>query len=107
MNAVDELVLHTLERFTGRGTDDAPFEEKWRTAVLWLEHDLATGPVRTDEADALDTPGMSDRLRAVTDRWRALLRDALAAEDGELGLDRGHAGLLSAMDTWLTSWETT
>jgi hypothetical protein len=144
---VDELLLHTLERFTGRVIDrqqatfaaDAPFAEKWRAAVGFIEQDLATGYPKAwpgVEAAVLDTPGMRDRINAVIDRWRSLLRDALAAAIDEfglersgctperlaplvmrfdkglllerlLGLDRGHAELLSAIDNWLTSWETT
>ena len=75
---------------------------------------------------------MRERLRAVNDRWRTLLRDALAEAIEEygldsgrfsaeawaalvmqfnkgllnerlLGFDRGHAELLSAIDGWLTS----
>ncbi len=99
---VDELLLHTLERFTRRA-HDAPFGDRWRTAVLLLEEDLATGPRAEPEDGALDTAHVRDRLSAVTDRWRSLLREA----PGEPGLDRGHAGLLAAIDTWLTSWETT
>jgi hypothetical protein len=123
MNAaapVDELLLDTLERFTRR-VPDAPFGERWRTAVVLLEQDLATGPRAEHEADALDAPHMRDRLNAVTDRWRSLLREALDEHglgrserlqfgnglllERLLGLDRGHAGLLAAIDNWLTSWE--
>jgi hypothetical protein len=99
---VDELLLHTLERFTRR-VPDAPFGERWRTEVVLLEQDLATGPRAEPDADALDTAHIRDRLNAVTDRWRSLLREAR----DEHGLDRGHAGLLAAIDNWLTSWETT
>jgi len=145
--SVDELLIHTLERFTGRVLDrqratyaaDAPFAERWRAAVVLIEQDLATGyPKVWTELDsvALDSPGMRERLKAVAERWRALLREALAAAIDEcglacsgltaerlaapimqfgnglllerfLGLDRGHAGLLAAIDNWLTSWETT
>jgi AcrR family transcriptional regulator len=145
--SVDELLLHTLERFTGRVIDrqratyaaDASFAERWRTAVVLIEQDLATGYPKVRgkiETDALDALGMRERLKAVADRWRALLREALAAAIDEcglacsgltaeklaapimqfgnglllerlLGLDRGHAGLLAAIDNWLTSWETT
>src|SRR5213592_1547223 len=46
--SVDELLLQTLERFTGRVLDrqramygtDAPFAEKWRTAVRYIDDDL-------------------------------------------------------------------
>src|SRR6476660_7935177 len=45
--SVDELLLQTLERFTGRVLErqramyeaDTPFAEKWRTAVAFIEED--------------------------------------------------------------------
>ena len=77
---------------------------------------------------------MRERLNGVNDRWRSLLRDALAEAIEEyglnsdrfsaeawaalvmqfnkgllnerlLGFDRGHAELLSAIDGWLSSLE--
>src|SRR3954465_3583165 len=49
--SVDELLLQTLERFTSRVLErqramyetDAPFAEKWRTAVGFIEEDLHAG----------------------------------------------------------------
>jgi hypothetical protein len=100
--SVDDLLIQTLERFTRRAPD-APFAERWRTEVVLLEQDLATGPRAEPADDALDAPDMRNRLNAITDRWRSLLREAR----DEHCLDRGHAGLLAAIDNWLTSWETT
>jgi AcrR family transcriptional regulator len=143
--SVDELLLQTLERFTGRvlerqramyGTD-APFIEKWRTAMGFIEEDLASGYPKVWaelEALALDRPDMRDRLSAVNDSWRSLLRDALqqaieeyGLEDSGfsaealaalvmqfnkgllterlLGFDRGHAELLATIESWLSSRE--
>lgn len=143
--SVDELVLQALERFTGRVLErqramygsDAPFAEKWRSAVAYIEEDLASGyPKLWAELEALawNRPEMRDRLNAVNDSWRTLLRDALADAIDEyglddarfsaealatvvmqfnkgllferlLGFDRGHAELLSAVDRWLASLE--
>jgi AcrR family transcriptional regulator len=143
--SVDELLLQTLERFTERilerqralyGTD-ATFSEKWRTAMGFIDQDLESGyPKVWAEMEALawDRPELRDRLRAVNDQWRSLLRDALAEAIDEygldesrfsaealaalvmqfqkgllnerlLGFDRGHAELLSAIDSWLASLE--
>jgi hypothetical protein len=84
------------------------------------------------EALALNRPELRDRLCAANDRWRSLLRDALAQAIEEydldsarfsaeawtalvmqfnkglsnerlLGFDRGHAELLAAIDDRLTS----
>jgi AcrR family transcriptional regulator len=143
--SVDELLIQALERFTDRVLQrqramyetDTPFAEKWRTAVGFIEEDLAAGYPKVWaelESLALHKPEMRERLRAVNDRWRTLLRDALAEAIEEygldsgrfsaeawaalvmqfnkgllnerlLGFDRGHAELLSAIDGWLSSLE--
>ena len=141
--SVDELLLQTLERFTGRVLDrqramygaSALFIEKWRRAMNYIEEDLASGyPKVWAELEALawNKPEMRERLNAVNESWRTLLRDALAEAIEEygldtthfsaeamsalvmqfnkgllnerlLGFDRGHAELLAAIDGWLTS----
>jgi len=99
--SVDELLLQTLERFTGRvlerqramyGTD-APFIEKWRTAVGFIEEDLAAGyPKVWAELEALawGKPELRERLHSVSDKWRSLLSDVLAQAIEEYGLDSAH-----------------
>jgi AcrR family transcriptional regulator len=143
--SVDELLLQTLERFTDRVLDrqramygaDVPFAQKWRTAMGYIEEDLEAGyPKVWAELEALawSKPEMRERLHAVNESWRSLLRDALAQAIGEynldssrfsaealaalvmqfnkgllnerlLGFDRGHAELLAAIDGWLTKLE--
>lgn len=95
--SVDELLLQTLERFTERilarqrelyGAE-APFVEKWRTAMGYIEEDLASGyPKVWAELEALawNRPEMQVRLRAVDEQWRTLLRDALAEAIAEYDL---------------------
>ena len=97
--SVDELLVETLERFTARvlerqramyGTD-APFAQKWRTAMGFIEEDLAAGyPKVWAELEALawHKPELRQRLNKVSDQWRSLLRDALADAIDEYGLDR-------------------
>ncbi len=97
--SVDELLLQALERFTGRvlerqramyGTD-VPFIEKWRTAIGFIDEDLAAGyPKVWAELEALawNKHELRERLRGVDDRWRSLLRDALDEAIEEYGLDR-------------------
>jgi AcrR family transcriptional regulator len=141
--SVDELLLQTLERFTDRILErqrtmyeaDAPFAEKWRTAMSFIDGDLEAGYPKVWaelEVLALNHPELRERLRAVNDQWRSLLRDALAQAIEEyglhdsrfspealaalvmqfqkgllderlLGFDRGHAELLAAIDGLLTS----
>jgi AcrR family transcriptional regulator len=143
--SVDELLLQTLERFTNRVLDrqramygaDLPFAEKWRSAMGFIEEDLASGyPKVWAELEALawNRPEMRDRLNAVNESWRSLLRDAVALAIEEyglgdsrfspealaalvmqfnkgllyerlLGFDRGHAELLASIDGWLTTLE--
>src|ERR1700679_2407741 len=85
--SVDELLLQALERFTARvlerqramyGTD-APFAEKWRTAMGYIEEDLDAGyPKVWAELEALrwSKPELRARLHEVDDSWRSLLREA-------------------------------
>jgi AcrR family transcriptional regulator len=99
--SVDELLLQTLERFTGRVLErqrtmyetGAPFIEKWRTAVGFIEDDLAAGYPKVWaelEALALNRPELRDRLHSVNENWRSLLRDALAQAIEEYDLDSAH-----------------
>jgi len=96
--SVDELLLQTLERFTGRVLErqramyeaQAPFSEKWRTAMSYIEEDLAAGyPKVWAELEALawNKPAMRERLRSVSEKWRLLLSDALSEAIEEYGLD--------------------
>jgi AcrR family transcriptional regulator len=96
--SVDELLLQALERFTARVLErqramyatDAPFIEKWRTAMGFIEQDLAAGyPKVWAELEALawHKAELRARLNVVSDQWRSLLRDALAQAIEEYGLD--------------------
>ena len=73
--SVDELLMQTLERFTDRVLErqramyatDAPFAEKWRTAIGFIEEDLAAGyPKVWAELEALawNKPELRERLNA-------------------------------------------
>lgn len=107
--SVDELLLQTLERFTNRVLErqrgmyetDAPFLEKWRTAVAFIEEDLSAGyPKVWAELEALawNRPGMRERLHSVNDRWRTLLSEALSQAIDEYGLD----GSQFSAEVWAT-----
>ena len=69
---------------------EMPFAEKWRTAVGFIEEDLASGYPKVWaelEAIAWNTPEMRDRLNGVNERWRSLLRDAVSEAIEEYDLD--------------------
>src|SRR5215471_18684484 len=96
--SVDELLLQTLERFTARLLDrqralystDVAFAEKWRTAMGYIDEDLAAGyPKVWAELEALawNRPEMRERLNTVNQAWRSLLSDALADAIDEYGLE--------------------
>jgi AcrR family transcriptional regulator len=96
--SVDELLLQTLERFTARilerqramyGSDE-PFIEKWRTAMAFIDEDLASGyPKIWAELQALawNKPELRERLQGVHNRWHDVLRDALAEAIEEYDLE--------------------
>ena len=76
--SVDELLLQALERFTARILErqramygsDAPFIEKWRQAMGFIEEDLASGyPKIWAELQALawNKPELRERLQDVAD----------------------------------------
>jgi AcrR family transcriptional regulator len=107
--SVDELLLQTLERFTERVLErqramyeaEMPFAEKWRTAVGFIEEDLASGYPKVWaelEAIAWNKPEVRDRLNRVNERWRTLLRDAVTKAIDEYDLDaRFSAEALAAL----------
>jgi hypothetical protein len=105
--------------------------------MAFIEEELASGyPKIWAELQALawNKPELRERLQGVHDRWRTVLRDALAEAIEEydlhdspfsaeslaalvsqfneglllerlLGFDRGHEALLSSIDAWLSSLE--
>jgi AcrR family transcriptional regulator len=96
--SVDELLLQTLERFTARILErqramyetDEPFIEKWRTAMNFIDEDLASGyPKIWAELQALawNKPELRERVQGVADSWRTVLRDALAEAIEEYDLE--------------------
>ena len=58
---------------------EAPFIEKWRTAMGFLDKDLAAGyPKIWFELQALawNRPELRERIARVKDEWRGVLTDA-------------------------------
>src|SRR3954452_2062003 len=96
--SMEELLLQVLERFTDRLIErqaamyeaDAPFLEKWRTAMRWLEEDVRDGYPKVWwelQAMAWNQREMHARLVHVDEVWRVLLRTHFASALDEYGID--------------------
>jgi AcrR family transcriptional regulator len=98
--SMEHLLVRVLERFTERlierqramYAEDAPFSQRWRTAMRFLEDDIAAGyPKIWFELQALgwSRPDIRERVARVNAEWRQVLREAFAPALEEYGLDRG------------------
>src|SRR3954447_3990951 len=94
--SVDQLLVRVLERFTERLIErqralyaaDAPFLERWRTAMAYLDEDLPYQKIWFElQALAWNRPELQERLAWVHAEWRAVLVDALEQVREELALD--------------------
>lgn len=141
--SVDNLLLAVFERFTERLTErqrqmyaaDVPFIERWRTAMGFMDADLAAGYPKVWaelQALAMNHPELQRRYRSVHAEWRRVLTDAFTAAAREhgltdafveamvtlvmtftigmfnerlIGVDTGHAELLAWFDAAIESLE--
>ena len=137
--SVENLLVRALERFTTRLLErqralydsDAPFVEKWRTAMRYLVAEDVTYEKAWLELQALawNDAGLRERLAAVNAEWRAVLTEAFREPHRELrigmpldalvslvitfnlgimverlgGIQTGHQELLDWIDGWLSS----
>jgi AcrR family transcriptional regulator len=98
--SMENLFVRVLQRFTERlitrqremyGRTDLSGIEKWRTALDYLESDLAAGyPKIWLELQALgwNRPDIAERVAEVNGEWRAVLTEAFDEMIAEFGLDR-------------------
>ncbi len=97
--SMENLLLRVLERFTDQLIErqramyatDVPFIEKWRTAMGFLEEDLAGGYPKIWlelQAMAWNRPEFGSRVAQVNAEWRAVLTDAFDAAMRAYGVDR-------------------
>ena len=98
--SMENLFVRVLQRFTERliirqremyGRTDLSGIEKWRTAIGYLESDLAAGyPKIWLELQALgwNRPDIAERVAEVNGEWRAVLTEAFDEMMAEYGLDR-------------------
>jgi AcrR family transcriptional regulator len=138
--SIENVLVAALERFTQRLIErqramyatEAPFVEKWRTAMHYLEEDRAYQKVWLElQALAWNNPELRDRVASVNAEWRAVLIDAFAPAHRRLGVSmplealvslvmtfnegialerlsgirRGHDELLTWIDGWLLTLE--
>ena len=97
--SIENVFVRVLERFTERlivrqramyARSDISGAEKWRTAMGFLESDLAAGyPKIWLELQALgwNRPDIAERVAAVNREWRDVLTDAFGRMIDEYGLD--------------------
>ena len=138
--SMENLLARVLERFTERLIErqrrlyasDAPFIEKWRTAMRYLEADERYQRIWYElQALAWSRPDLRARVALVGAEWREVLRAALSEpleryglpiplealvslvvsfNEGLIwerlsGIDTGHAELLDWIDAWLVEQE--
>jgi AcrR family transcriptional regulator len=107
--SVEQLLVRVLERFTERlverqrqmYAEDAPFLEKWRKAMDYLEEDRPYQKIWFElQALAWNRPELQERLTHVHAEWRAVLTDAFAPVREELGLEMPLEALVSLVYTF-------
>jgi AcrR family transcriptional regulator len=97
--SMENLLLRVLERFTDEliarqramYAADVPFLEKWRTAMGFLEEDIAAGYPKIWlelQAMAWNNPDFAERVAHVNAEWRAVLTDAFEDAMRAYGVDR-------------------
>ena len=97
--SMEELFVQVLERFTARITTrqramygaDLPFIEKWRTAVRYIDEDLAAGYPKVWfelEAMAWNRPEFRERLIHVHETWYETLSQSIGRALEDYGIDR-------------------
>ncbi len=98
--SMENLFVRVLERFTEQliarqremyARTDISGAEKWKTAMGYLESDLAAGyPKIWLELQALgwNRPDIAERVAEVNKRWREVLTEAFDQMLDEYGLDR-------------------
>jgi AcrR family transcriptional regulator len=96
--SMEELFVRVLERFTARlivrqralYASDAPYIEKWRAAMRYLDEDRESGYQKIWfelQAMAWNRPEMRARIAPVLDEWRSAMRDAVRAAVSQYGID--------------------
>jgi AcrR family transcriptional regulator len=107
--SVEQLLVRVLERFTERLIErqremyaaDAPFLEKWRTAMTYLGEDRAYQKIWFElQALAWNRPELRERLGRVHAEWRTVLSEAFEPVRAQLGLELPLEALVSLVYTF-------
>ena len=106
----ENLLVQALERFTGQlitrqrelYAADAPFADKWRTAMHYLvSEDVSYQKIWLElQALAWNNPDIRARLARVNAEWRAVLTEAFERPRRELGIDLSLQALVSLVMTF-------
>jgi AcrR family transcriptional regulator len=106
----ENLLLRALERFTERLIErqrelyasEAPFIEKWRTAMRYLLSEDVTYEKVWLELQALgwNHPELRESLARVNAEWRAVLTEAFEEPHRELGIEMPLEALVSLVITF-------
>ena len=108
--SVEQLLVRALDRFTERliarqselYASDAPFIEKWRTAMQFLVSEDATYEKIWLELQALawNRPELRDHVARVNAEWRAVLTEAFEQPHRELQIEMPLDALVSLVMTF-------
>jgi TetR/AcrR family transcriptional regulator len=108
--SIENLLVRTLERFTERLVrrqrelygSDAPFIEKWRTAMRYLtSDDVVYEKIWVElQAVAWNNPDLRERVARVNGEWRAVLTEAFAEPRERYGIDVPLGALVSLVMTF-------
>ena len=97
--SMENLLLRVLERFTNELVErqramyaaDVPFLDKWRTAMAFLDEDIASGyPKIWLELQAMgwNNAEVGARMAEVNAEWRKVLTDAFGDAMRDYGIDK-------------------
>ena len=107
--SIENVLAQVLERFTSRLIErqralyasDAPFLDKWRQAMTYLEADARYQKIWLElQALAWNRPELRARIAGVTEEWRAVLTDALAEARAEHGIELPLPALVALVATF-------
>jgi len=107
--SMENLLARVLERFTERlivrqrelYASDAPFIEKWRAAMRYLETDREYQKVWFElQSLAWNRPELRERVAHVNAEWRAVLTEAFAEPRERYGIELPLDALVSLVITF-------